>query len=116
MEGQAQEELIQVYKYLQGGCKEEGARFFPVVPSARAGGHEHTLVHRKFHLKLRENSPSLRVIEYVWAFWKIRAVGLVFIFADVLIKYTDPITQELSARCYKAGLDFRRIWIPEGTI
>lgn len=110
----AQEELIQVYTYLQGGCKEEGARFFPVVPSARTGGHGHTLIHRKFHLKLRENSLSWRVVEYVWAFWKIRAVGLVFIFTDVLIKYTDPMTPSVSARYYKA--DFRRIWITEGTV
>lgn len=69
--------------------------------SARTGGHGQTLMHRKFHLKQRENSPSWRVIEYVWAFWKMGAVGLVFIFTDVLVKYTDPITPSVSARCYK---------------
>lgn len=80
MEGQAREELTQVYKYLQGECKEERARFFPVVLSARTGGHGHTLMHRKFHLKQRENSPSWRVIEYIWAFLENRGCGIGFYF------------------------------------
>jgi len=39
---------MNVYKYLKGGCQEDGAKLFWVVPSDRAGGHGHKLKHRKF--------------------------------------------------------------------
>lgn len=76
MKGQAQEGLINVIRYLQGGCKEEVASFFPVMPSARTRGHGHTLIHiRKYffpvmvitgwHRLPREavESPSLEVFK-----------------------------------------------------
>jgi len=31
-------DLINAYKYLQGGCQEDGVRFFSVVPSNRTRG------------------------------------------------------------------------------
>ena len=36
---EAQGDLINVYKYLMGGCKADGARLFPAVPSDRTTGN-----------------------------------------------------------------------------
>ena len=56
-------DLRNASKYLQGGCQEDRARLFPVVPSDRTRGNGHKLKQRKFQLKMRKNFFPLRVTE-----------------------------------------------------
>jgi len=56
-------DLVNAYKYLQGGCQEDGARLFPVVPSDRTRGNGHKLKQRKFQLNMGKNFFTLRVTE-----------------------------------------------------
>jgi len=48
---------------LRGGCQEDGARLFSVVPSNRTSGNGHRLKHRKFRLNVRKTFFPLRVTE-----------------------------------------------------
>jgi len=58
-------DLMYAYKVLTGGCQENGAKLFSVVPSNRTRGNGHKLKHRKFRLNVRKNFFPLRVTEHL---------------------------------------------------
>ena len=57
-------DLRNAYKYLKGGCQEDGAGLISVVPSDRTRGNGHKMRHRKFRLNMRKNFFPLRVMEH----------------------------------------------------
>jgi len=54
-------DLINAYTFLKGGCQQDGAKLFSVVPSDRTRSNRHKL---KFRLNMRKNFFPLRVTEH----------------------------------------------------
>jgi len=57
-------DLRNAYKYLQGGCPEDGSRLFSVVLSNWTRGKGAKVKHRMSQLNLRKNFFTLRVMEH----------------------------------------------------
>ncbi|PKU45040.1 hypothetical protein llap_4653 [Limosa lapponica baueri] len=54
-------DLINAYKYLQGGCKEDRTRLLSVVPIGRTRDNGHTLKHKRVHLNVRKHFFAVEV-------------------------------------------------------
>ena len=67
-EEKAQGDLIKVYKYLKGGCKENRARIFSVVPSGRTRSNGHKLKHRRSPLNISKHFFTVRVTKHWYRF------------------------------------------------
>ena len=75
-EEKAQGDLINVHKYLKGGCREDGARLFSAVPSDRTRGNGHKPKHRRFPLDIRKPFFTVRVTDSVaWRGCEISMLG-----------------------------------------
>jgi len=57
-------DVINADKYLKGGCQEDAAILFSVVPSNRTRGNGHKLKHRKFQLNMRKTFFALRLTDH----------------------------------------------------
>jgi len=57
-------DLLNAYKYPKGGCQEDRARLFSVVPSDRTRGKGQKLKQRKFQLNIRKRFFTVRMTEH----------------------------------------------------
>lgn len=69
-------DLINLYKYLLGGCKENRTRLFSLVSSERTIGNECKLKSRKFSLNTGEHSEGGQALAQVsQRGWKVTVFG-----------------------------------------
>lgn len=55
-------------RYLKGGCREDGARVFSVVPGDRMRGNGHKVEHKIFSLNTRKYFFTVKVMEHWHSF------------------------------------------------
>jgi len=89
-------DLINAYKYLKGGCQEDGAKLFSVVPSGRRSGNRHKQKRRKLHLNMRKTFFTLRVTEH----WN-RLPGRLW---SLLWRYSRPAWLQFGDPAFTRGL------------
>lgn len=56
-------DLININKFLKGGCREDGARLLLVVPSAKKRSNGDRRGHGRFHLNTRQHFCAVLVME-----------------------------------------------------
>ncbi|RMC14309.1 hypothetical protein DUI87_09402 [Hirundo rustica rustica] len=62
--GKLRGDLINICECLKGGYQEDGARFCSGVSSNRTRGKGQKLMHRRFHLNMRENFFTVKVTKH----------------------------------------------------
>lgn len=62
-------DFTNVNKYLKGGRKEDKARIFQTVPTARMRSNRHKLEHRQFPLTMRKHFSAVRAQEHWHRLW-----------------------------------------------
>lgn len=60
-EKEARRDSISVFKYLKGGCNEDGVSVFSVFFSARSRGNGHKLIYKRLHLNTRRHFCTVQV-------------------------------------------------------
>lgn len=62
--GTLKENLINIYKYLKGGCQESVSRLFVVVPMNWKRSNRQKVMRRKFHINMWKKTFIVWVIEH----------------------------------------------------
>jgi len=57
-------DLLNAYKYLKGGCQEDGSRLFSVLPRDKTRGNRHKLKPGKCQRNMKKNFFPLSVMEH----------------------------------------------------
>lgn len=87
------EDIIDVYRHLIGGCKEDKGRLFSVVSSERTRGNRHEVKYRKlFKQKRKKEFTVILLIEH-WNGWSRETVESSSL--EILKTHSDRILSNL---------------------